>query len=400
MAMLRLYKSAGIDVHAVHCNFHLRAEESDRDEIFVKDLCDKLCVPLTVFHFDVKQYVFDHGVSVEMACRELRYDKFRELKARLEADRIAVAHNADDNIETLLLNLMRGSGIKGLRGMREDTGEIIRPLLGVYRKEILDYLDSINQDYIVDSTNLVSDYRRNFIRNKVIPLLEEEWPSAKKSISQTIGHLSQEEIVLDWAERNIMDQSSCRLSYSSLSSLPDKKWAIYRFISRFGGNKVQADEICRSLENENFQSGKTWIVPEGVISAERDMLEFVPTQKHSTHIECYKYRNSSEIMRRIKSADNSELWTSLSPDEINFRPPQTGDKIRGLGAKGSSLISKIMKDNKLSLQQKRQTIIAEEISTGHIIWASGLKRSALRLVDKDTEEVYLYKTTCHENSGK
>lgn len=392
MAMLRLYLDAGIKIHAVHCNFHLRGSESDRDQEFVMEECKRLNVPLTICHFDVEQYCKEYKVSTEMACRELRYAKFKELKRELKADRVAVAHNADDNAETLLLNLMRGAGIKGLRGMIEDTGEIIRPLLGATRRQIIDYLDSITQDYVVDSTNYDSDYRRNFIRNRVIPLLEEEWPGAKASILESIKHLRQEEMILDSVENKLLKDNPTFLGYNDLKALPDPQWAIYRFIKSFGGNKTQANEIAKVVSNSDFQSGKIWQMNDGVVSAERNGLEFVGNQEHSFEVKCYKYKNSAELRKQILSSDNSELWTTLAPSQLSFRHVVKGDRISPKGMKGSVLVSKILKDNKLSYSEKKRTIVAEHTESARVIWVCSLKRSSHFLINDDSDEIFRYVT--------
>jgi len=140
--LLALRSDPHMELTAVHCNFHLRGEESDRDMLFVEQLSGRLGVPLVTVHFDVPEYIRRNGVSVEMACRDLRYAEFRRIMSQVGAGRIAVAHNADDNAETLLLNLMRGAGVAGLRGMRPDTGEVIRPLLSLSRADIERYLDA------------------------------------------------------------------------------------------------------------------------------------------------------------------------------------------------------------------------------------------------------------------
>ena len=165
VALLYVLRNIGVRIRAVHCNFHLRGAESDRDMNFCIELCRGLDVP----------------------CRELRYEYFHKKLKETGMDRIAVAHHADDNIETLFLNLFRGCGIDGLRGMLPDANNVVRPLLHVTRAEILQYLDVIGQAYVTDSTNLQSDYRRNFIRNELLPLIETQWTGARKAITSTIS---------------------------------------------------------------------------------------------------------------------------------------------------------------------------------------------------------------------
>ena len=164
VALLLILKDLGYRIEAAHCNFHLRGEESNRDEEFVKELCKEKAIPLHLIHFDTKEYAALHQVSIEMAARELRYGYFRQLRQDIGAEKVCVAHHRDDTVETLLMNLMRGSGVHGLTGIRANYGEIVRPLLAVSRQEIVDYLHSIGQPYVTDSTNLVDDVLRNKIR--------------------------------------------------------------------------------------------------------------------------------------------------------------------------------------------------------------------------------------------
>ena len=181
VALLRILLKLGYQCIAAHCNFWLRGKESLRDEEFVTQLCKELKVPLYKTNFDTFAYAKEKSISIEMAARELRYHWFYELKKTTNADSIAIAHHIDDNIETLLLNLIRGSGIKGLTGIPPRNQDIIRPLLCLYREEIEDYLKSIGQAFVTDSTNLETEYTRNKIRLNLLPLMEEINPSVKRT---------------------------------------------------------------------------------------------------------------------------------------------------------------------------------------------------------------------------
>ena len=164
MVLLRL----GYRCTAVHCNFHLRGAESDRDQQFVTDLCKKLGVELKVCSYDTQSYARQNGISIEMAARELRYADFERIMNDTGADAVCIAHHRDDSVETVLLNLIRGTGIKGLTGIKPRNGHIIRPLLCVSRQEIEDWLHKEDQPYITDSTNLETDYTRN-LRSRLNP---------------------------------------------------------------------------------------------------------------------------------------------------------------------------------------------------------------------------------------
>lgn len=171
--LLHILNKLGFECVVAHCNFHLRGEESDRDENFVREFCKKKGLTLLVEHFETQQFAAENKLSIEMAARELRYNWFEKIRAEYNAGAIAVAHHSDDSIETILLNLLRGTGLKGICGIRPRNGFIVRPLLCVNRKEIEDYLTENGIGYITDSTNLENEYTRNKIRNIVMPILRE-----------------------------------------------------------------------------------------------------------------------------------------------------------------------------------------------------------------------------------
>ena len=177
VALLLVLKELGYSIEAVHCNFHLRGEESLRDEQYCKELCERENIPLHIAHFDTKEYADLHKVSIEMAARDLRYKYFFQLKDDLQAAAICVGHHKEDSVETILINLLRGTGLSGMMGISPDANSIIRPLLSVSRQEIEQYLEERNVNYVTDSTNMIDDVVRNKIRLNIIPLLQEINPS-------------------------------------------------------------------------------------------------------------------------------------------------------------------------------------------------------------------------------
>ncbi len=185
LVLKHLEPELGISIEAAHCNFHLRGDESLRDEQFCQQLCRRLHVPLHLVHFDTHAYVDLHHVSIEMAARDLRYTYFEQLRRDIHAHDICVAHHRDDSVETLLLNLVRGTGLRGLRGIQPRNAHIIRPLLSHSRQQIEQYLDALGESYVTDSTNLHNDVKRNKIRLDVMPLLHELNPSVSQSIFET-----------------------------------------------------------------------------------------------------------------------------------------------------------------------------------------------------------------------
>ena len=189
VALLLILRELGYRIEAVHCNFMLRGEESMRDEQFCRDLCLRINVPFHTVHFDTRAYSALHKVSIEMAARDLRYAHFKKLCGDIHAAGVCVAHHMDDSVETILLNLLRGTGIHGLTGIAPRRDNILRPLLGVRRKELEDYLAFHGQEYVDDSTNFVPDVNRNRLRLSVFPLLREINPAFVENIYRCAGYL-------------------------------------------------------------------------------------------------------------------------------------------------------------------------------------------------------------------
>lgn len=195
VALLGVLARLGYRCVAMHCNFHLRGEESDRDEAFARAFAESLRVPFRKIDFDTTAYAEEKHVSIEMAARELRYAWFEETRQQLGAQAIAVAHHRDDSVETVLMNLVRGTGIRGMAGIRPKNGFIVRPLLCVSREEIVSWLAGQGFSFMTDSTNLSDAYTRNFIRLNVLPLLERINPAARNTIARSAEHLSAAEAI-------------------------------------------------------------------------------------------------------------------------------------------------------------------------------------------------------------
>ncbi|MEG1904511.1 MAG: tRNA lysidine(34) synthetase TilS, partial [Bacteroidales bacterium] len=189
MALLDVLITLGYKCIAAHCNFHLRGDESVRDHEFARMTAREYGIPFKEIEFETTEYAAEKGISIEMACRELRYEWFEELLQVTEAQSIAIAHHQDDSVETFFLNLLRGTGIAGLTGINAINGNVVRPLSVVSRREIEDYLAVRNIDFITDSTNKEDIYLRNKIRLQLLPMLRDINPNANESILRTMGYL-------------------------------------------------------------------------------------------------------------------------------------------------------------------------------------------------------------------
>lgn len=265
IAVAYLLKEAKLDLIALHCNFHLRGEESNRDMKFVEEFCERFQIPLMIKEFDVPQYQDRHkGCSLEMACRNLRYEWFEEQLKETGFQRIATGHNADDNIETFFLNILRGSGTRGLKGMVKDTGVIWRPVLDYHRSEILEYLKESNLDYITDSTNLQNDFRRNYLRNEIIPLLRKEWKGFNAALQKTICNLVSENKVVESSLDSILSQTSECLPVEEILKYPAPLLLVKRFIEPLGPFSTTPEEVIEAIK-ANKPHIRKWRLKKGFL---------------------------------------------------------------------------------------------------------------------------------------
>ena len=403
VALLLILQRLGYRIEAAHCNFHLRGEESDRDEDFVKSLCKRYGVPLHVIHFDTKEYASIHQVSIEMAARDLRYGYFRQLCQDLGAASVCVAHHRDDAVETLLMNLLRGSGIHGLTGIRPKNGQIIRPLLCVSREEIEEYLHSIGQDYVTDSTNLVDDVVRNKIRLRILPLLKEINPKVSENISKTAQYLCEAERVFDESiakqkaeliqtDPNGFPQS---VSIPHLLEQPSPEYFLHEWLLPYGFNAQQTEQISSQLTGE---SGREFLTSTHTLVIDRETLILMPLQPPMKTIkipEEGRYRYNEEFFFDIRltneiSISKSDDCVTLDAATVRFpltvRPVQTGDRFCPFGMEGHRLVSDFLTDCKQSLIDKRRQLLLTD-RDGQIIWVVGLRSDNRFKVTEKTLEI-------------
>ena len=363
VALLRILLSLGYTCECAHCNFHLRGLESDRDENFVRQLCEEHSIPLHVTHFDTSTYAKEHHLSIEMAARELRYEWFEQIRKEIGASVIAVAHHRDDSVETFLLNLMRGAGINGLKGIPVKNGYIVRPLLSVSREGILDYLQSIKQDYVTDSTNLEDEYMRNKIRLNILPLMKEVNPSVMETIQETTFRLSE---VASIYQQDRMESITHKVTFLSpelfrislMDILEDVApiSLLHEVLSPKGFNASQIRDIYRSLSSS--QSGKRFFTTEWEVLRDR---EYLWIQKRGANqlipeliIEEVE-RTPSFVIPRDKDI------ACLDADKLNhplsIRKWERGDKFVPLGMNGKKKVSDYLTDKKFSLFQKENQYV-------------------------------------------
>ncbi|MEZ3531792.1 MAG: tRNA lysidine(34) synthetase TilS [Muribaculaceae bacterium] len=273
VALVAALSRTNVKIIAAHCNFHLRGEESMRDMRHAENICRQLSIDLLVKDFDVIDYMqANQGISVEMACRDLRHRWFRQIIADTGFDRIATGHNADDNIETLFLNLLRGSGTSGLKGMMPDSGLIIRPLLQFHRKEISNYLETRGLDYVTDSTNLESDFRRNYLRNEIIPLLRSKWAGFDKAVDKSIKCIRMENAIVNDAIEKALKDNNHSLDVSRVKDFPDPELLVRRFIDPLLPFATTSSEVLAAIK-ANKPDIRIWKLRKGTLVMKNGVLK-------------------------------------------------------------------------------------------------------------------------------
>ena len=402
VCLLLLLKQLDYSVEAIHCNFHLRGEESDRDESFCRQLCDEQQIKLHLVHFDTQAYAQLHKVSIEMAARQLRYRHFAQLCHDAEFQGVCVAHHQDDVAETVLMNLIRGTGIKGLSGIKplqsmsfqlngQDDSTfhlpIIRPMLCVSRDEITDFLDQMGQTYVTDSTNLIPDVQRNKIRLQVLPLLREINPSVSRNIVETAENLAFADEYLDErVEQDIcgmFDEITLMAAPNTLSipvSRVNSEYLLYRMLNPYGFTSAQIKQIYSRLD---APTGTEYYSDTHILVFDRGRLLIEETGKKPFREmripEEGTYMISDDTKIKIERMPLEEGFHIPSASDViavdadklqmplTVRLTKEGDRFIPFGMKGSKLVSDFLTDQKLSLLEKRRQLVIAD-STDKILW--------------------------------
>lgn len=394
VGLLRVLIDLGYTCECAHCNFHLRGEESDRDEQFVRSLCQEHQIPLHVKHFETESYAKEKQISIEMAARELRYAWFEELRNETKSMVIAVAHHRDDSVETFLLNLIRGTGINGLKGIQAKNGHIVRPLLETSRENILNYLDHLQQNYVTDSTNLQDEYMRNKIRLNLLPIMKEMNPSIMESIQDTAQKLSETANIYNQNRKEILETSiqttsdGYMLPIRTILEDTAPQSLLHEWLSPVGFNSSQIKDIHQSLKNE--QSGKLFISNEWELLRDRDFLILQPKQKEE---------KIPEIIIETIEVDNDFILLKdkniacLDADKValplEIRKWKKGDKFFPFGMKGQKKVSDYLTDKKFSLFQKEKQYVA--CSEGKIVWLIGERTDERFKITERTQRALILK---------
>lgn len=387
VALLRVLLSLGYPVEAAHCNFRLRGAESDRDEQFVRQLCQQHAVKLHVAHFDTTFYAQLHHVSIEMAARQLRYNYFDQLLRDTAAQSVCVAHHQDDAAETLLINLLRGTGIHGLTGIRPRRGNVVRPLLGVSRADITAYLSRLHQPFVTDSTNLTPSVLRNKVRLQLLPLMESLVPSARAALLTTARHMAEAEQVLDhtlaqWQQSLVRhDASGQSVSIAAVQRLASPATFLHHWLSPLGFTSAQTSHIASALPG---QTGSQYHSATHALLFDRHQLRVLPLDQlreqppltipepglyrlpggDGVSTLSVEQRPGAHILRQPAAVG---LDAALVHFPLCLRPVRTGDRFQPFGMSGSQLVSDYLTNRKHSLFDKRRQLVVTD-ATGAILW--------------------------------
>lgn len=378
VALILVLKELGYDVAAMHCNFQLRGEESERDEQFVRDFCAKHDITLRTTRFDTRTEAEAHGESIEMAARRLRYEWFELVLEESFSNpastspnggrwrgAICVAHHADDNVETMLLNLIRGAGLHGLTGMEfcNDWG-VMRPLLSVTRAEILDYLAAKGETFVTDSSNTDTHYRRNKVRHKLLPLLREMNPSIDRTLTETMFRLQQ-------AEAAILHPEAAEVYRQTQQLLT------------LGFTTAQIEQMTAAENGAFTTSGNT------MLTKHRGQLLWgtIPEPVEPTPIEAQRLPRCE--VTNLRDASRAVLDVRALKGRLYVRSVREGDRFTPFGMKGTKLVSDYMTDRHRSRLDKLAALVV--CDDNGILWLVGETVDQRAAVNETTTEVLVVK---------
>jgi len=362
-----------------HCNFRLRGEESDGDEIFVRNWCAEHGFECFVKRFDTEAYAKEKGISIEMAARDLRYGWFAELMDGEGFSAVAVAHNADDNAETLMLNLLRGTGSRGLRGMGEREiagGMVLRPLLGISRAEISAWMEEHGVPHREDSTNAGTVYKRNKLRHEVFPVFAEINPSFLRTFGSDMRHFAQVDDIAEDYFRTVSKEvriGEDSFSIPALKALAHPEYVLFRLLEPYGFDESAIDALGALLESGGTVSGKTFEAPGWKAVTGSDRVMILPRTSagkalairaggegtYSLGSRCFTVKTFGRPSDLQLQRPEGQLIADADklPFPLVFRNWEDGDWMRPLGLGGRKKLSDLFVDLKWSLPEKEAAVI-------------------------------------------
>lgn len=406
VAMLHLLIAGGFETGIAHCNFSLRGKESEADEKFVRALAERLKVPFFSVRFNTTAYSEQKGISIQMAARELRYDWLESIRKQNGYDFIAVGHHSDDSIETFFINLIRGTGIAGLHGIKAKSGKIVRPLIDSSRKEIEDFVKSERIKFREDSSNNSDKYLRNKIRLQLIPFIEKLNPDFKNSVISAMENIAGFEMVFkaiaEKEKRKVMHTESNKvmLDIEKLSLLNHAELFLFEYLNPFGFKGDIIKNIAHSLKSE---PGKIFHSPTHSLLKDRKYLIISGHERNKNSQNYLVNIRSRSISHPIKmkftktsvedgfTLSKEKNFAYMDFDRLNFplqlRKWKQGDHFYPFGMNGRKKISDFYTDIKLSRYEKESTWLL--CSGDEIIWVVGHRPDNRFRVTKETKTIFI-----------
>lgn len=395
VALLSVLTALGYRCIAAHCNYHLRGKESDRDEAHAEKIAGILGAQFVRKDFNVEEFrKNNNGISIETACRELRYSWFLQLSVEFDAQGIAVGHNSDDNCETLLFNLFRGTGLKGLRGILPvNDNNIIRPLLQISRSEIEAYLNRTGYDYIVDSTNLKNDYSRNKIRNAVLPSIDKVFPNGRNGILKTIDIVRNQERFyqncISELKKKYTDSDGRIRLLDLVASEKFPELLLFEWERDWGLTYTQAENIICAADKTGvsfYSDSCSWTIHHGLL---------VKTYRHtdlSTKIEdLFEISSILNDGSPICCDRNSAFFDKsvLIGEKLSVRYARPGDRISPFGMRGKKKVNDLMAEKNVpSILKSRIPLL---VKGEEILWIPGVRASSGYKITDRTYEIIAFR---------
>ncbi|MFL5729792.1 MAG: tRNA lysidine(34) synthetase TilS [Cytophagaceae bacterium] len=403
ICMAGLFSEAKYNFAMAHCNFGLRGEESEADEEFVRKAAKKYKVPVFVQHFHTAEFAEKEKISIQMAARELRYAWFNELLLKEKYDKVAVAHHRNDVLETMLLNLVRGTGIAGLHGISAQKGKIVRPMLFADREQIMDYVAEKNLGWREDSSNESNKYSRNLLRNEVVPLLKKLNPDLENTITQTTEKISAaEKVYQEYIEKlgKELFRVEGNVHYFSLEKFSDKDRSLpvlFELLKEYGFGYAVVREIFSSLE---ATPGKKFEAPAYLLVKDRDQL--VITSKNLSGFMSLSIQEgdsqveTEDLKLNLQLSDSEKFKISSSRDTacidleklkfpLQLRKWKEGDWFCPLGMNKKKKLSDFLIDQKVPLNLKDKIYVLT--SNGSIAWVVNYRVDERFKITEKTEKI-------------
>jgi tRNA(Ile)-lysidine synthase len=399
MVMLAVFQELNFEIAIAHCNFQLRGVDSFKDQKFVQEYAAANQIPIFTTQFDTEAFAKDYKLSTQVAARDLRYNWFYEIVEAEGFDYILTAHHADDNLETFLINLSRGTGLDGLTGIPEQNDKIIRPLLSFSRDEIANYAKENNIEWREDSSNASDKYLRNKIRHHLVPLLKEINPQFLEGFHKTQNYLREAAELVEDASIMVYQQvvsqhaDNFHINLKELSKLPNYRSYLYQWLHEFGFTAW--DDVYNLVDG---LSGKQIFASSYRLVKDRDVL-ILSQMKEVIENEVYFVpEGAAEVNIPLKisfskvdsTVFNSNTIIFVDSDKLTFpleiKRWQEGDAFQPLGMKGKSKkLSKFFKDEKLSLIEKEQLWILW--SGNKVVWIIGFRQDERFKVNELTKNI-------------